>query len=230
VTSEQVLLLIGGGQLLAVLLLWFTAARARRRKTAASAGAAPSSALRTSIPAVLAIGGLALACAGLYRTLTFGANASNIEQRIREWSKRLGLATTPQEGGPPSYFSLLITLGDGNQVVVSRPKEGDRDRFLSFRSRLILSPEHRAILVKMTKVQAYRAVLGLQMEMARYRIGFDLQMANPNELTSLAAAALTEDVPITSALTDAVFLEHVRNMDNAETLLRDAINLSLSPP
>jgi hypothetical protein len=225
VSTEQISVLIGGIQLLVAFILWLGPRSSLARRKAAANQTNPGTG-RSKTVGLLLLGGFAFASVGFYRTLPSSTNPGNVEQRLKQWVSTFHLTAVTEPANPAVYFSLLVTAGSGNQVLLSRPKEPGLDRYVNFQATMAISPEHRAILVGMTKDQATRVIQELQVEMARYKIGFAFRLS-ANDPASLDTIVLSKNVPVTESFTEGTFLEHLSEMDNAVTLLRAAISLSL---
>ena len=146
----------------------------------------------------------------------------NVDANIRAWADSLGMGVTRFQL-PDAYFALGITLKNGNQVVIGRVKE--RPSYLEIQSSLILSPEHQAILSKLTKEQAADVTEEVTLELARSKIGYTITGPPPGQMQTVL---LQRSVPITSGLTEATFGGYLDEMDSAISLVRLATTLALA--
>jgi hypothetical protein len=143
----------------------------------------------------------------------------NVEANIRAWADSfvVGVTKAPVK---EAHFALVITLHNGNPVVVARTK--DRPNWLALQSTLTLSPEHQAAMAKLSKAQADTVVEELTLELARSKMGYELSGPPP-----LQSITLSRAVPITSNLTEDAFAGQLDQMDSAMQLVRVALTLSL---
>lgn len=90
---------------------------------------------------------------------------------------------------------------------------------------MILSPEHQAILSKLTKEQAADVTEEVTLELARSKIGYTITGPPPGQMQTVL---LQRSVPITSGLTEATFGGYLDEMDSAISLVRLATTLALA--
>lgn len=88
---------------------------------------------------------------------------------------------------------------------------------------LVVSSEHQRILEKFSKEQATRFRDELLLEMARLNV--ERKVDEP-PLKSILLAKL---VPMTSSLTEDVFIGHLHAMGNARILAETKLSLALTP-
>lgn len=140
----------------------------------------------------------------------------NVEPHIRGWLDAFGVAVKKEASNADSYFILTVTLRNGNPVLISRPKL--RDHYLMLQSSINISPEHKAIISKMSPGQLMRLVDQVELEMARSGIGHTLN--GP----PLESVIITKSVPIGDSLSESVFAGYLDVMDNGMNLARESIS------
>jgi hypothetical protein len=173
-------------------------------------------------PALYGLGGCASMAVLLFALLNFPAKritTDNIEGNIRSWLTSFGYGFVPLEPCPiPAHFCLRVTLPSGRPVNVIRPNQ--LDHYIVFIGEVTVSPEHQALLTRMSHDEATRVTRDIGVELAQFKLGFN-EMGVP-----VQAIELEKRVPITNAMTEDAFLQSVGEMDTAEllaiqTLLRD---------
>jgi hypothetical protein len=162
----------------------------------------------------------------------------NLETNVRKWADDLGLGVTRMQAAPNQdvYFGLVVTLADGNPLMVFRGKE--KSGFLQMECALVLSQEHLAMLSKLSKEQADDAMQEIVLEMARSRIGYVMQtsVASPplnGQMTTTKPAIFQQTIivvkplAITGDLSEASFGERINELDSEIVLVRATTNLTL---
>jgi hypothetical protein len=147
----------------------------------------------------------------------------NVEANIKAWADSLGVGI-PRVTVPDTYFSEVITLKNGNQIVVARAKE--RGGYLQIQSTLVLAPEHQAILAKLTREQVADVTEEVTLELARARMGYTI--SGPQGGYQMQNIFLQRSVPITNNLTEATFGGYMDEMDSAIALVKLATTLALA--
>jgi hypothetical protein len=148
-------------------------------------------------------------------------SAENIEQNVSAWTASLGLASQPISI-PDTSFSNRITLPNGNAVIVSRYVK-QRPAYLLFQEKIGIGVEHQAIFARLTNEQAAVAWQELSLELARFKVSFSLNGADPNHLDSVG---LAKPVSVAS-LSESAFASSLDEMDNASTLVKAAVPIIL---
>jgi len=143
----------------------------------------------------------------------------NVEKNIRTWLDNFGLAVK-KEVDPTMYFRLTVTLVNGNPLLVARPKA--RDHYLTFQSNLTLSPEHQAMMERMSGAQTERVLEELALELGRLQIGHAIQWP------PFTGVMLIRLVPITADYTEAKFAASLDEMDLAINVARTATSLAIA--
>jgi hypothetical protein len=98
-----------------------------------------------------------------------------------------------------------------------------------------LSPEHLAILDKLTKDQADAVTQQVVLELGRSRIGYSMmtELGHPvggpaKTLVLQQTIILMNPVPIENDLTEDAFAQHINEIDSAISVVRAATALALS--
>src|SRR5579859_886880 len=152
--------------------------------------------------------------------------AENIEENIKKWTENNGLSIAKVSSsvlaGQNADFGFMVTLDSKNQILVFRGKE--KSSFIQIQSQLMLSPEHLAILNKLTKEQADDAIEEVTLEMNRARIGYIMQMALAPPMMSGPTATtkapmfgqtilVTKPLAMTAA-NEVTFMENLNQIDS----------------
>ena len=165
----------------------------------------------------------------------------NLEDNLRKWSDDLGLSVSRMPSASTSalaqeiYFGLIVTLQNGNPLAVFRGK--DKSGYLQIQCPLTLSPEHLAMLNKLTKDEAAAATQEVVLELGRTRLGFQMTTASGQSIAPgpvlgtpivlQQTIIIMKGVPITNDLTEATFAQHTNEIDSAVTIVRAATQLIL---
>jgi hypothetical protein len=161
----------------------------------------------------------------------------NLEVNVRKWADDLGLGVTRMQPLPNQdvQFGLVITLADGNPLMVFRSAK-DKAGFLQMQCVLVLSPEHLAMLNKLSKQEADDAMQDIILEMNRSRIGYIMETAPSvanGQVTTTTPTILqqtiivTKPLAITDELTEALFGAQVNEMDSEIGIVRLTTNSTL---
>jgi len=184
-------------------------------------------------------GAITFACFGvIFYTVTgrsLGAKASaqidarNLEPTLQAWIASLGFASEPLTV-PDAAFGYKVTLFNGVSLVVFRGIKRKKE-YLQFQMGLVVSPEHRSDLLKLTTRQAWSVIHELSLELARIGVTYHLtfpqstsQHPTPNQLEMITVA---KEV-VFSGLTEAIFSSQVSAIDSAGLVVRTALSLALS--
>ena len=168
--------------------------------------------------------------------------ADNIEANVRKWADSLGLGITrmPQQSLPTGqrlYFGIVVTLTNKNPLSVFRSEE--KPGYLQIQCPLVLSPEHLAMLDKLTKDEADAATQEVLLELARTKVGFTMatatgplqqggaEPATTQPIVLQQTIILMKGVPIGNDLTEATFAQYLNEIDSAVLLVRASTALTL---
>jgi len=142
----------------------------------------------------------------------------NIESNVKMWADNFSLGIQKQTDDKFSFL-YAIALPSGRAVLVGRPVQ--RDRYLQFQGIMPISPEHEAILEKLSPPQLERFTDEVNIEMARSKMGF-LLVGGP-----IKGVIVTKAIPITNSLTEDSFVAYLDEIDSSMMLAREAIRLAL---
>jgi hypothetical protein len=137
----------------------------------------------------------------------------NVETEIKTWISSFGYAFVSMSDNE-SYFTLRVTLPSGKPIMVSRTKQ--RDQYITVRGAVAIAPQHLTILTKMPQAQVTRIRHGLAIELARSKIGFV-------ETMPLQLIMVEKRIPITTALTESMFMDTVDEVELAQTLVIETV-------
>ena len=138
--------------------------------------------------------------------------AGNLQPTLRKWLEDSGLST--KTASDPAWdFGLVTTLSDGESIYIVQMKE--HRRFVTFRANLAISPEHQAILKGMpsTYFEKLAQEVVLKVFLAKMVLAIRTRLSDVSLFSQLAITDLTE----------AAFLKHLDDMDNAILLARKII-------
>jgi hypothetical protein len=138
--------------------------------------------------------------------------AGNLQPTLRKWLEDSGLST--KTASDPAWdFGLVTTLSDGESIYIVQMKE--HRRFVTFQANLAISPEHQAILKAMpsTYFEKLAQEVVLKVFLAKMVLAIRTRLSDVSLFSQLAITDLTE----------AAFLKHLDDMDNAILLARKII-------
>jgi hypothetical protein len=163
--------------------------------------------------------------------------SDNIELNVRQWADDLGLGVTRMQPLPNQemQFGLVVTPADGNPIMVFRGVK-EKPGFLQMQCALTLSPEHLAMLSKLSKQQADDAIRDIKFEMDRSRIGYVMQTASgitsgqaTTTMPSIVEQTIivTKPLAITDDLSEAAFGERINELDSEVGIVKGATDSTL---
>jgi hypothetical protein len=144
-----------------------------------------------------------------------------IENDVKGWTDKFGLGIVRSED-PNAIFAFTVTLRNGNQVLVERPK--NRDQYLTFSGSVNVGDDQQKAMHNASETDKQRIVEFLTAEFARTGVGFGMN-ANNDVLTSVGFVVA---VPITPKLTEDVFTGDLDRIDDALQLAKANIRLELA--
>src|SRR5579863_4498784 len=146
---------------------------------------------------------------GLQIWFTPGPNLSeritteNIEGHVRNWLDGFGLGVQRQTDAS-ALFEFVVSVRNGNRIVIERTR--DRDRYLSIQGSMNVSPEHAAIIGKLSDAQSLQMFDEITLEMARSKIGFQVETAPKSSRVQSVIAF--KGIPITEDLTGDILIRN----------------------
>lgn len=146
--------------------------------------------------------------------------SENLQATVRGWLDSFGIATQPIDD-PDAIFAMRVTLANDLHAEILQPKK--LDRYIVLRSAVTLGPEDRAMYDKLSQTDKDKVGLALQIEMARAKIGFQLDLMTPNLPVQLI---LERRIPITNDLTEAVLMQNIDDMNSAKILAMQTLTRS----
>jgi hypothetical protein len=149
----------------------------------------------------------------------------NVGDYISQWAKEYGLPVTTLPPNPDKYYFAMEVIRDNwNKFDIARFRFNDplKERYLSLKSDLLLTPEQLAIEAKLSPDENLQIVEELVVEMAaKSDLGFEFLPKGHMEMIRITRAEL-----ISSALTEQVFAKMIEDMDRAVVLAHAAKELS----
>jgi hypothetical protein len=145
----------------------------------------------------------------------------NIDANIRSWADALGIGIQRQPTTPQTYFTYLITLRNGTQIVVARPMT-DPGR-LQFTESIFATPLLKDMMAKLSNEQASTATVELELELARLNIGVQAltQSLHPT------AIGLIKNARITATFDKDMFQDYLDEMDTSRVVCETAWTLAI---
>jgi hypothetical protein len=139
----------------------------------------------------------------------------NVETNIRTWLDAFGLSVKKIPNPDPNvYFGLEVMLRSGTPVIVTRAKPFER--YVTLQSALVVSPEHKAPLGKLTEPQMTQLRNGLSSELSKAKIGFEIKGL------PLSNIVVATRIPITNRLTEYEFIARIDEIEFAVVVARAA--------
>lgn len=180
-----------------------------------------------SNPVLYGIGGFGLIALGIIgvRLLFMPApvvaepiTPENIEAHIKSWADSFGLSIRKDSSSPNSYFQYTLTLSDGVSVDVARMK--DRDRYLTLRAKITVSPEHKAVMSNWSNEEAVRLADELLLELARAKVSYSIA-----GLPRFDEVVVMEMVLISNDLSGDTFVRSLDDLDSQVMLVKEEVRL-----
>lgn len=173
---------------------------------------------------------------GLFAKHPLEITPENLEENVRKWvdGAGQGIAKMPPAMTHDLDFGIVVTLNSGNQIQVFHGK--DKSGFLQMQTPLVLSPEHLAMLSRLSKEQADEAIEEITLEMNRSRIGFVMQTATAPPLiapvTTTTPSIFQQTILVTKpiAITDlneGRFVGQINEIDSEIGVVRGITDLTL---
>jgi hypothetical protein len=145
----------------------------------------------------------------------------NIEMNVRNWLDATEVNVRRLPADANIHFGFEVTTVSGTPLGILRAR-GD-DRYLTFVTRIALSPEHKQVYDGMTEIEKVRMRRSFRLEAAKAKIEF---MATPD----LTPITIQSRLPITETLTEADFLVAINEVNFSSILVRETLGLALEPP
>jgi hypothetical protein len=149
----------------------------------------------------------------------------NVEAKVTGWIQYFGYGM--QRIPPPSPdddFAYLITPPSGSVPVAVLRDKKSRPGYLQLVANLQVSPEHRAILQKITPAEAYSVVEATEADVLRQSLAFALS-GDPNHIQNMAIVKSL----VIDGLTQSTFGEGLDNVESTVALTRNDFLLALRP-
>ena len=163
---------------------------------------------------VLALGIVIHTQLAILRRLPPPVDVDNIESRIRSWADHFGWQTTVMED-LEAYFTFAVVGQNDVRFTIQRVKK--HDQYIIMRSIVALTPEHKAAVQQLGEDEHLALVREVQIELLRSsRSGFGA--AQPFDQFMLEVR-----VPITSNLTEDMFINRAADLQAGVTLTGEAI-------
>jgi hypothetical protein len=147
--------------------------------------------------------------------------SENIETKIREWAYAFGASVTKASESNASGVFFSMNIKPKNcpfDIAVSRPKAFPH--YVTIGQSLTLSEEHKALHKKLNEQQVTQLTETLRIEMSRCRISHEIE--HP-----LKRVYVEQRIPITSDLTEDIFIRRLDEVQHDIILARDTIVLGL---
>jgi hypothetical protein len=142
-------------------------------------------------------------------------NVANIEKITREWLIDFGAGVRRVEA-PDCEFAYEVTLESGRHVSVSRRKRTPNN-VLSIQAALKLSDDDQRRYEALQPVDAEGVLSQARLEIARSRLGYEVNRARP------VTFALRQDVPLTPDLTQFQLIDAINDVDLAVVAVRETL-------
>jgi hypothetical protein len=152
-------------------------------------------------------------------------NAENVEENLKVWADHLAMSLERQPPAEANFFSYLARVHSGDPIYVSRAKE--KPGYIQLKATINLSPEHQALLVKLSKPESTKLIneLGLEMTKLKMTAALDIAANGKGDPIQLGAV-LQKAVPIPD-LNEGSFASNFDDVVAAIAQIRAATNLWL---
>jgi hypothetical protein len=151
----------------------------------------------------------------------------NIEENLKLWADHLAMSLLRQplpNGDIFSYIGRVQGNNDPVEVFVAKEKPG----YLQFKTVLDASPEHQAILAKLTEHNYAKVLNEIGMEISRLRMatGLSFPMDKTHHPIGPMTIFIQKGIPI-SDLNEGVFAKTFDEVTGATAQVRAAVNIAL---
>jgi hypothetical protein len=144
----------------------------------------------------------------------------NIEGLIRGWLDAFGMSVRKEIHQDVAYFYVLVTMP--RDIIVNVLRLKDFNRYVTMISRFALSPDHAEQLAGIETVKQVRLMVDLARDFLHAGIMFHIDFsARPQTVQ------VERKLPITDALTEAVFIESLLQVQTACEIAKELIVLRL---
>lgn len=182
--------------------------------------------------APIALYGLAgVACVGAIIFFVFTGHAifskthidsSNAEHIVKLWCAENGLPAAEESAASPDFLYKVV-LPNGTPIAVGTATK-NRPNYLAFQANVTVSPEHLAILSKLSVEDRQTVLQELQVELARTSAGYSVATVDPTQ--PIQSVTLMKSVPM-ETMTEPVFIISLDEMDNIVQLAKNSFVLSV---
>jgi hypothetical protein len=148
---------------------------------------------------------------------------ANIEENVKKWVSNFGYGS--QSVPPPTPdcdFAYQITPTVGVPIEVFRDKKS-RPSYLQIETLIAVSPEHEAILSRITPAQALGVIEETEAEILRRRMAFAMSGQNANHVQSIT---IIKSLPV-EGLSQTGFGDGFDDVETAASLTRNLFLISL---
>jgi hypothetical protein len=136
----------------------------------------------------------------------------NVEQHIRAWSDKFGLAVQRDERmEDQSYFALIVTGKDSIKRGVARLKK--LDRYVIVFCNLVLAETHKATYDTLSEAQKTEIDEIVALDLSRSGFRFEIQ-------PQLKKVSIEKELPITEALSEESFINALDDVGRAWKIAR----------
>lgn len=141
---------------------------------------------------------------------------SNIQEHVKAWIATFGLGNQPAAFQPANAeFAYQITPAPPEApLIIFRDK--NKPGYLQFLIRITVSPEHSAILEKITPAQALEVMQGTEAELLRRNLSFAFEGTDPNHTKAIT---IQKSIPI-DGLTESGFGYAIDDLESAMQLAK----------
>lgn len=118
----------------------------------------------------------------------------NAEENVKAWIEKFNLTHKRVEDASV-LWAYLVTLNDGNSILVMRRK--DRDKYVYFQGNVVFAPEHLLVYKTLSPVQSNRLAERLALQLAQTYMTFNLIGVD-----ATPGFAISTRIPITAGMTE----------------------------
>jgi hypothetical protein len=184
-------------------------------------------------PALYGVMGLTCVFVSIYaftgRALLFKEHPEttidNIESNVRTWADGFQLGVRKLDD-PTSYFTYSVEMVSQNKCYVARRKA--KDHYVLIQCNIDIDPRVYEPMKKLRPEQIHDIYHAVNFELARLRLGYEvIPDANLTWDTPIKFMKISKLIPISTALTEIVFVEAMQEMDNEITVAKEALRMKL---
>lgn len=145
----------------------------------------------------------------------------NVEAHLVQWIDAFHFSRQKLPDASDRYFTYVVTTESGGRTSVIRSRLAPFDHYLIMQTGITVDQENATRLHELSQRNSDLLIRDLRIEMARFKIGF------MNIQLPLTTITLEKQLPITTDISEASFVQALDDVDSARVLLASVITKDL---